>query len=114
MFQLTKEEVDSLRFQFGISKTSGLGGRRYPPYETSNSQRSGSISRKSRLPIIEKTFTEKDVRNKPMPATRLKIFISGVQKEFEQVWLDLKAFLLGDAFPHRFISGLFLLEEINN
>jgi hypothetical protein len=30
MFQLTDEEADSLRFQFGISK--GRGGRRYLPY----------------------------------------------------------------------------------
>ncbi len=32
MFQLMKEEADSLRFQFGISKTEGRGGRRYRPY----------------------------------------------------------------------------------
>ena len=32
MFQLTKEEADSLRFQIGISKASGSGGRRYLPH----------------------------------------------------------------------------------
>ena len=32
MFQLTKEEVDSLRFQTGMSKTERRGGRRYLPY----------------------------------------------------------------------------------
>ena len=40
MFQLTKgvlgekgcEEADSLRFQIGMSKTSGRGGRRYLPH----------------------------------------------------------------------------------
>lgn len=32
MFQLTKEEASSLRFQIGISKPAGLGGRRYLPY----------------------------------------------------------------------------------
>jgi phage regulator Rha-like protein len=31
MFQLSKDELISLRFQFGISKT-GRGGRRYLPY----------------------------------------------------------------------------------
>jgi len=31
MFQLTKEEFESLKFQFGISK-SGRGGRRFMPY----------------------------------------------------------------------------------
>ncbi len=47
-----------------------------------------------------------------MPATRLKIFISSVQKELEQVRPALKAFLLGDAFLRRFISEVFLFEEI--
>jgi hypothetical protein len=32
MFQLTKEEADSLRFQIGMSKKEGSGGRRYLPY----------------------------------------------------------------------------------
>ncbi|MBI5185088.1 MAG: ORF6N domain-containing protein [Nitrospinae bacterium] len=32
MFQLTKEETDSLRFQIGMSKKGGRGGRRYLPY----------------------------------------------------------------------------------
>ena len=32
MFQLNGEEVEALRCQFGISNTSGRGGRRYLPY----------------------------------------------------------------------------------
>jgi phage regulator Rha-like protein len=32
MFQLNKEETDTLRFQIGMSKTQGRGGRRYLPY----------------------------------------------------------------------------------
>lgn len=32
MFQLTSEEAGILRFQIGISKSSGRGGRRYLPY----------------------------------------------------------------------------------
>lgn len=32
MFQLTDAEAASLRFQIGISKTTGRGGRRYAPY----------------------------------------------------------------------------------
>jgi phage regulator Rha-like protein len=32
MFQLTAEEWESLRFQIGISKTEGRGGRRHAPY----------------------------------------------------------------------------------
>lgn len=48
-----------------------------------------------------------------MPATRLRIFISSVQKEFEQIRSDLKAFLLGDAVLRRFISEVFLFEELS-
>ncbi len=47
-----------------------------------------------------------------MPATRLKIFISSVQKEFSQIRRDLKAFLLGDAVLRRFISEVFLFEDL--
>ena len=32
MFRLTAEEVSALRFQFGMSKPEGRGGRRYLPY----------------------------------------------------------------------------------
>ena len=34
MFQLTKEEADSLRFQIGMSKPIGRGGRQYLPLMT--------------------------------------------------------------------------------
>ena len=47
-----------------------------------------------------------------MPATRLKIFISSVQKEFQDIRRDLKAFLIGDAVLRRFISDVFLFEEL--
>ena len=47
-----------------------------------------------------------------MPATRLRIFISSVQKEFAQIRRDLKAFLLGDAVLRRFVAEVFLFEEI--
>jgi len=47
-----------------------------------------------------------------MPAIRLKIFISSVQKEFQAIRRDLKAFLLGDAVLRRFISEVFLFEEL--
>jgi len=48
-----------------------------------------------------------------MAATRLKIFISSVQNEFKEIRRDLKAFLLGDAVLRRFISEVFLFEEIS-
>ncbi len=47
-----------------------------------------------------------------MPATRLRIFISSVQKEFAQLRPDLKAFLLGDAVLQRFVADVFLFEEL--
>jgi ATP-dependent DNA helicase RecG len=47
-----------------------------------------------------------------MPATRLKIFISSVQREFIQVRRDLKAFLLGDAVLRLFVAEVFLFEEL--
>lgn len=47
-----------------------------------------------------------------MPATRLRIFISSVQKEFAQQRRDLKAFLLGDAVLRRFVAEVFLFEEL--
>jgi ATP-dependent DNA helicase RecG len=47
-----------------------------------------------------------------MPATRLRIFISSVQKEFDQTRQDLKSFLLGDAVLRRFISEVFLFEDL--
>lgn len=48
----------------------------------------------------------------PMHATRLKIFISSVQKEFATLRHDLKAFLLGDAVLRRFVGEVFLFEEL--
>lgn len=47
-----------------------------------------------------------------MKPVRLKIFVSSVQKEFIQIRMDLKAFLLGDAFLRRFVSEVFLFEEL--
>jgi ATP-dependent DNA helicase RecG len=47
-----------------------------------------------------------------MPATRLKIFISSVQKEFAEVRSEVKAFLVGDPFLHRFVSEVFLFEQL--
>lgn len=47
-----------------------------------------------------------------MSATRLRIFISSVQKEFAQIRQDLKAFLLGDAVLQRFVADVFLFEEL--
>lgn len=47
-----------------------------------------------------------------MHAPRFKIFISSPQKEFAQFRHDLKTFLLGDVVLHRFISKVFLFEEL--
>ena len=47
-----------------------------------------------------------------MHAPRFKIFVSSPQKEFAQLRRDLKTFLLGDAFLHRFIDKVFLFEDL--
>jgi predicted HTH transcriptional regulator len=47
-----------------------------------------------------------------MPSVRLKIFISSVQKEFQQIRKDLKSFLLGDAVLRRYVSEVFLFEDL--
>jgi len=47
-----------------------------------------------------------------MTISRKRIFISSVQKEFFHVRRDLKAFLLGDAVLRRFVSDVFLFEEL--
>lgn len=47
-----------------------------------------------------------------MPATRLRIFVSSVQKEFGPVRRDLKAFLLGDALLSKYVAEVFLFEEL--
>lgn len=47
-----------------------------------------------------------------MLSGKLKIFISSVQKEFQEQRNDLKAFLLGDPTLRRFISEVFLFEEV--
>lgn len=47
-----------------------------------------------------------------MPATRLRIFISSVQRELESVRSDLKAYLLGDPFLQKFVAEVFLFENL--
>ena len=47
-----------------------------------------------------------------MPATRIRIFLSSVQKEFEPQRQELKAFLLGDPVLKRFVSEVFLFEDL--
>jgi len=47
-----------------------------------------------------------------MVAMRLRIFVSSVQKEFAEVRANLKTFLLGDAVLRRFVSEVFLFEEL--
>ena len=39
-----------------------------------------------------------------MGTVHLKIFISSVQKEFQQIRMDLRVFFLSDPFLRRFIS----------
>ena len=47
-----------------------------------------------------------------MPTTRFRVFISSVQREFEPIRRGLKAFLLGDAMLSRFVSEVFVFEDL--
>ena len=47
-----------------------------------------------------------------MPATRLKIFISSVQKELAEERRAVKDFITHDPLLSRFISDVFLFENI--
>lgn len=47
-----------------------------------------------------------------MKTIRLKIFISGVQKELSEERRAVKDFITGDPLLHRFISDVFLFEDI--
>ena len=47
-----------------------------------------------------------------MPATRLKIFISSVQKELAEERRAVKNFITHDPLLSRFISDVFLFENI--
>src|SRR4030067_1341800 len=64
MFQLTKEEADSLIFQIGISKTEGRGGRRFLTYaftENGVAMLSSVLNSERAIPLniqIMRTFTE--------------------------------------------------------
>jgi ATP-dependent DNA helicase RecG len=47
-----------------------------------------------------------------MSTPRLRIFVSSVQREFQKIRRDLKAFLLGDAVLRRFVAEVFLFEDL--
>ena len=47
-----------------------------------------------------------------MPADRLNVFISSVQGELKNQRRALKDFLLGDAFLRKFITDVFLFEDV--
>lgn len=47
-----------------------------------------------------------------MPTTRFRVFISSAQREFEPIRRGLKAFLLGDAMLRRFVSEVFVFEDL--
>jgi len=47
-----------------------------------------------------------------MRSTRFRVFISSVQREFEPIRRGLKAFLLGDAMLRRFVSDVFIFEDL--
>ena len=62
--------------------------------------------------LVVNSVEQNETATASFPNSQSKIFISSVQKEFAQVRRDLKAFLLGDAVLHRFVSEVFLFEDL--
>ena len=115
MFQLTKEEAESLRFQTGTSKT-GRGGRRYLPYAFTehgvamlssvlNSQRAVQMNIliiRAFIKLRQLLATHKDLARKIEELERTQ------QKQGQQVAAIIKHFIEAPAKPKRpigFITG---------
>ena len=87
MFQLGREEADFLRFQIGMSKTGGRGGRRYRPYAfTENGVAMLSSVLNSRRAIqvniqIMRTFTK--IRELLSTHKDLKQKIEEMEKQYD-------------------------------
>jgi phage regulator Rha-like protein len=115
MFQLTKEETESLRFQTGTSKT-GRGGRRYLPYvftehgvamlsSVLNSQRAVQMNIliiRAFINLRHLLATHKDLARKIEELERTQ------QKQGQQVAAIIKHFIEAPSKPKRrigFITG---------
>jgi phage regulator Rha-like protein len=114
MFQLTKEETESLRFQIGTSK-EGRGGRRYLPYvfteqgvamlsSVLNSERAVQVNI-----VIMRTFVKlremlqsNDELNRKLTAIERKLVVHDAQ--FKIVFDELRKMIAAPEKPRRQIG----------
>jgi len=117
MFQVTKDEMESLKFQFGISKTSGRGGRRYLPYvftEQGVAMLSGILHSQRAVHVniaIMRTFVK--LRELLVNHKDLKKQIEAMEEKYDQqfqiVFEAIKQLLETDAKPRKKIG--FIVKE---
>jgi len=117
MFQVTKDEMESLKFQFGISKTSGRGGRRYLPYvftEQGVAMLSGILHSQRAVHVniaIMRTFVK--LRELLVNHKDLKKQIEALEEKYDQqfqiVFEAIKQLLETDAKPRKKIG--FIVKE---
>lgn len=88
MFQLTKEEYESLSFQFGISKREGRGGRRYLPCvftENGIAMLSSVLNNQRAISAniqIMRTFTK--LREMILSYNELRLMIEQIERRLEK------------------------------
>ena len=120
MFQITRDEMESLKFQFGISKTSGRGGRRYLPYAFTeqgvamlsgilNSQRAVHVNiaiMRTFVKLRELLVTHKDLAHK---LEELERKIERHDEEISSIFQAIRQLMTPPATPKRKIG--FTLKE---
>ena len=118
MFQVTKDEMESLIFQFGISKTSGRGGRRYLPYAFTeqgvamlsgilNSQRAVHVNiaiMRTFVKLRELLGTHKELAHK---LEELERKIERHDEEIRSIFQAIRQLMVPPIKPKRRITGFF-------
>ncbi len=93
MFQLTREEAESLRFQVGISKEPGRGGRRYLPYAFTEQGIAmlSSVLRSERAVEVNIAIMRTFVKMRELMAshTELARKIEALEKKYDEQFQDV-------------------------
>lgn len=107
MFQLNEKEVAALRYQIGISKTEGRGGRRYAPYVFTEQGVAmlSSVLRSSRAVQVNIAIMRTFVRIREMLVTNQKLRhkIEEMEKrydtKFQVIFATIESMLEDEAVP---------------
>jgi hypothetical protein len=113
MFQLTKEEAASLRFQIGMSKPTGRGGRRYLPYAFTEHGVAmlSSVLNSKRAIVVNIAIMRAFVRLRLFLAThkdladKLKAMEKKYDKQFKVVFEILRQLMEPPLQPHKHPMG---------